>query len=113
MAKGDEKESAFVGTAFVPHAITHSEFTNIHLSADVQMNPVPLKSQDAGATRTQSETLPISQPAATLHLAQEALFMELEFGFPGIENLTQQNWGNLTASVNQRVKVSSLFRGGS
>jgi len=103
----------FVGTALVHRAISHSEFTSIHLSADVQMNPVPLKLLDAGATRTQSNTLPISHRTTTFRLAQDSFFMELEFGFPGIENLTQQNWGNLTASVNQRVKVSSLFRGGS
>src|SRR6516164_3525923 len=81
----------YIGMAFMPHATPQSEFTSIHLTADVQMNPVPLKAQDVGATRTQSETLPISQPTATLHLAQDSLFMELEFGFPGIENPSQQN----------------------
>ena len=81
----------FVGTALVHRAISHSEFTSIHLSADVQMNPVPLKLLDAGATRTQSNTLPISHRTTTFRLAQDSFFMELEFGFPGIENLTQQN----------------------
>ena len=85
------KLNRLVGTALVRHAIFHSEFTSIHLSADAQMNPVALKSHDVVATRTQSETLPISQPTATLHLAQDSLFMELEFGFPGIENRIEQN----------------------
>ena len=78
-----DKMIGFVRTALAPHRIPQSE-QSIYLSANLQMRPVPIISQDVAAARPQSETIPISHAAVSLHPAHDSLFMELEMGFTGI-----------------------------